>query len=130
MRLTSLRPLLIGVIWTLLGSTLAPAVRPSAWPDIAGRVGPYGGILSTGDAKRMTADGLKLSLLSSTGPDVLATLRAGGAKYIDNFFWEQIHQKCKSQYEPQTANHRALACTLSTNDQSASVEAAAAHLKR
>jgi hypothetical protein len=130
MRVISYRPLLVGVMWTLFGSTLAPAVSPSAWPDIAGRVGPYGGILTTSDAKLMAADGLKLTLLSSTAPDVLATLREGGAKYIDNFLWEQIHQKCKSQYEPQTSNHQVLACTLSTGDQSAIVEAAVAHLKQ
>ena len=130
MRLTSFRALLIGVIWTLLGSILTPAVSPSLWPDIAGRVGPYGGIHTTRDAKRMTGDGLKLTLLSSTAPDILATLREGGAKYIDNFFWEQIHQKCKSQYGPQTANHQPLACTLSTDDRTAIVEAAAAHLKQ
>lgn len=124
------RPLLIGVILTLWGSILAPAVSPSTWPEIAGRVGPYGGILTAGDAKRMTADGLKLTLLSASAPDILATLREGGAKYIDNFFWEQIHQKCKSQYDPQTANHQELACTLSRSDQSAIVEAAAAHLKQ
>jgi hypothetical protein len=129
-RLTFVRPLLLGVIWTLLGSVLTPAVSPSAWPDIAGRVGPYGGILTTGDAKRMTADGLNLTLLSSSAPDVLATLREGGAKYIDNFFWEQIHQKCESQYGTQTANHQVLACTLSTSDQTAIVEAATAHLKQ
>jgi len=130
MRLTSFQGLLIGGIWTLVGSFVAAAFGSSAWPEIAGRVGPYGGILTTGDAKRMTADGLSLTLLSSTAPDLLAALREGGAKYIDLFLWEQIHQRCTAQYESQAAKHRALGCTLSPDDQIAIVKAAGVHVKQ
>jgi hypothetical protein len=127
-RLTFFRPLFIAGVWTLVGSCMWVGSTRNAWPAIAGRVGPYGGIRTVDDANRMTADGLKLTLLSSTAPEILAALREGGAGYIDLFFWEQMYQKCKAQFEGQQATHRPLACNLSIGDRQAVTQAAAAHL--
>lgn len=106
------------------------AAAPPAAVEIAGRVGPYGGILTADDARRMTADGLTLTVLSSTAPEVLAALREGGAVYIDLFPWGQIHQRCATQFSAQTAAGRPSACSLSDGEQNAIVQATVAHLRQ
>jgi hypothetical protein len=129
-RRACLRLLVIGGVWMCAGLVGAPSPNPQVWPDIAGRIGPYGGVLTVDDAKRLAADGLTLTVLSSTAPEILAALRDGGAKYIDLSFWGQISQRCKPQFERQTASHQALKCTLSPSDHTSIIQAAAAYLKR
>lgn len=126
--LTSFSILLLSCIPMPGGSLLGAASEPTAWPNIGGRVGPYGGVLTVDDARKMAADGLTLTVLSSTAPAVLAALREGGARYIDVFFWGQISEACKAQYAVQTAAHQPLVCTLSDDAQQAIVKAAATHL--
>lgn len=126
-----MRRLVLAAVFWMLASAFAPlSSQPSAAPGMVGRIGPYGGILTVEDARRMTADGLTLTVLSSSAPQILAALREGGAGYIDNFLWEQIHQRCLAQYAAQKAAGRLLACSLSDDEQKAIVQAAAAHLRQ
>lgn len=102
------------------------AQAPARWPGLAGRVGPYGGILNVADAQRMTGDGLTLTVLSNTAAPVLEALRNGGATYIDVTLWELIHSRCVAQ----TAGRDRRACVLTRGDSDAIVQEASAHVRK
>jgi hypothetical protein len=74
----------------------------------------------------MAADGLNLTVLSTTDRQVLQALRDGGAKYIDVTLWELIHRRCVAQ----SAGQRRPSCSLSAADTDGIVEAAATHLRK
>lgn len=128
---------LCALLATTRTTSLSPAAqlpgRPSArsipvpdgaWPEIVGRVGPYGGIYTAADAQQMTNDGLGLTLLSVSAPPVLAALRQGGAKYIDEHLWRIVYNVCLRQFDLQRIAGQPLACVISALDEDAIVKQA------
>ena len=114
------------------GRPLARPIRvePRDWPDLVGRVGPYGGIKTPDDARRMLADGLRLAVLSGTSSDVLKTLEDAGAKRIDTRLWSLLLEVCRRQYDIETAARQPLACVVSTMDQDLIATQASTYLRQ
>jgi len=139
-----LRPFVRPILMSLLLGALAiraatqdvghPLARPAGvlragWPDLTGRVGPYGGIASADDARRMLADGLRLAVVSGASREVLTTLREGGAKYIDVRLWTLVSDVCRRQFAVETAARQPHACVMSAADEDQIVAKASAYLR-
>ena len=99
------------------------------WVDLAGRIGPYGGIQTVQDAEQLNADGFTLVLPSSYDPKLLAALAHHGIKYIDNYMWQLIYQACRQQNDFRRAQHQVAACELSTEEQEAIASQTRNHLE-
>ena len=103
-------------------------MEPAVWPELTGRVGPYGGIETLDDARRMAADGLNLNVLTASNAPLLKSLRDGGASYIDAHLWGFINQVCQAQFDRQRATQQPVHCQLSDVDQAAIAKQASAYL--
>jgi hypothetical protein len=105
-------------------------MEPNVWPGLSQRVGPYGGIETLDDARRLTADGLNLNVLSASNAPLLKSLRDGGVSYIDPHLWGFINQVCQAQFARQRAIQQAVHCELSDADQAGIARQASAYLLR
>ncbi len=83
----------------------------------AGRVGPYGGINSVDAARRMLDDGFTLAIIAGASADVRATLRQGGAGYIEVHLWSLVHEVCRQQFAAEQTAKQPLACAFSDADE-------------
>lgn len=104
---------------TLVNAKPPGQVTDATWPQLEGRVGPYGGIRTPDDARQMLGDGLTLAVVAGLGVGPAAVLRAGGGRYVDAGPWERIHAACQRQYAVQDASRTARNCTLTQTDQDA-----------
>lgn len=111
------------------GVTLAGAQSAtSAWPALAGRLGPYGGVNTAADAATLAHDGLFLTLPSNISLVERKALGQQGITWIDATPWNLINQACKKQYAEQAKLKQARACTLSAADQAGVLKATEARL--
>ena len=107
----------------------APPVDEN-WPQLIGRVGPYGGINADADAHQMLAAGLSLAVTAGLSSQTAAVLNAGGGRYIDNRPWSRLYAVCRLQYAVADLNHQPRSCTLSPADESAIATQVSADLLR
>jgi hypothetical protein len=121
------RPLVPFLALIVLAACSSP--NPGAWPQLANRVGPYGGLLMPGDAAAAAADGFSLTVTTSSKPELIAALDGAGIHYLDGKFWNYIHARCKQQYASQTASGAALSCKLSDADNSVILSEVSARLE-
>ena len=67
-----MRPVVSGLLLSLCLSSASPAAAAASWPDLAGRVGPYGGAdyplgNAAQNAEAMARDGFNLALVPYQG---------------------------------------------------------------
>ena len=112
-----------------------PLVRPilagadGQWPDLIGRIGPYGGLATFDDIQRMTSDRFDLAVVAGIARDVSMAMRTAGAKYIDTRLWNRLYDVCRRQYEFESSTGQPQACTLSKSDSDAIAAQAASDLR-
>jgi hypothetical protein len=106
----------------------AGLVQPD-WPDLAGRSGPYGGISSVDDARQMVARGMTLAVVSGASRDALATMRNGGAKYIEVRLWNLVNEACRRQFDVEAAARQPRACRLAQTDEDRIAAQASTYLR-